>query len=69
MTLISASRNAAKLWCLPPRASSIPIRNLMPQDQFYIKRLVVLPGEQVQIGDDRHLRHQRPAAGRRHAAF
>jgi len=29
--------------------------NQMPQDQFYIKRLVVLPGEKVQIGDDRHL--------------
>ncbi len=28
----------------------------MPQDQFYIKRLVVLPGEKVSIGDDRHLR-------------
>jgi signal peptidase I len=27
----------------------------LPQDQFYIKRLVVLPGERVQIGDDRHL--------------
>jgi signal peptidase I len=27
----------------------------MPQDQFYIKRLVALPGERVQIGDDRHL--------------
>ena len=27
----------------------------MPQDQFYIKRLVVLPGEKVQIGNDRHL--------------
>ena len=27
----------------------------MPQDQFYIKRLVVLPHEKVQIGDDRHL--------------
>jgi signal peptidase I len=25
-------------------------------DQFYIKRLVVLPGEHVQIGNDRHLR-------------
>jgi len=25
-------------------------------DQFYIKRLVALPGEHVQIGDDRHLR-------------
>ena len=29
--------------------------NQMPQDQFYIKRLVALPGEQVRIGDDRHL--------------
>jgi len=29
--------------------------NQMPQDQFYIKRLVVLPGEKVQIGNDRHL--------------
>ena len=28
----------------------------MPQDQFYIKRLVALPGEKVQIGNDRHLR-------------
>ena len=28
----------------------------MPQDQFYIKRLVALGGERVQIGDDRHLR-------------
>jgi len=27
----------------------------LPQDQFYIKRLVALSGEQVQIGDDRHL--------------
>jgi signal peptidase I len=27
----------------------------MPQDQFYIKRLVVLPHEKVRIGDDRHL--------------
>jgi signal peptidase I len=27
----------------------------MPQDQFYIKRLVALPGDRVQIGDDRHL--------------
>ncbi len=26
------------------------------QDQFYIKRLVALGGERVQIGDDRHLR-------------
>lgn len=28
----------------------------LPQDQFYIKRLVALGGEQVQIGNDRHLR-------------
>jgi signal peptidase I len=28
---------------------------LMPQDQFYIKRLVAMGGERVQIGDDRHL--------------
>ena len=27
----------------------------MAQDQFYIKRLVALPGEHVQIGNDRHL--------------
>jgi signal peptidase I len=29
--------------------------NLMPQDQFYIKRLTVLPDNRVQIGDDRHM--------------
>jgi signal peptidase I len=29
--------------------------NQMPQDEFYIKRLVVMPGERVQIGNDRHL--------------
>jgi len=28
----------------------------IPGDQFYIKRLVGLPGEHVSIGDDRHLR-------------
>ncbi|HAO79798.1 MAG TPA: signal peptidase I [Verrucomicrobia subdivision 3 bacterium] len=27
----------------------------LPQDQFYIKRMVVKPGERVQIGNDRHL--------------
>lgn len=27
----------------------------LPQDQFYIKRLVALGGERVHIGDDRHL--------------
>ena len=31
-------------------------RMIQAQDQFYIKRLVALPGERVQIGDDRHLR-------------
>ncbi len=30
--------------------------NGLPQDQFYIKRLVGLGGEHVRIGDDRHLR-------------
>jgi signal peptidase I len=29
--------------------------NQMPQDEFYIKRLTVLPSDHVQIGDDRHL--------------
>ena len=28
----------------------------IPSDQFYIKRLVAVGGEKVQIGDDRHLR-------------
>jgi signal peptidase I len=27
----------------------------LPQDQFYIKRMVAMGGEHVQIGDDRHL--------------
>jgi signal peptidase I len=27
----------------------------MPQDQFYIKRMVAMGGEKVRIGDDRHL--------------
>lgn len=27
----------------------------LPQDQFYIKRLVALGGERVEVGDDRHL--------------
>lgn len=27
----------------------------LPQDQFYIKRLVALGGERVQLGEDRHL--------------
>jgi signal peptidase I len=29
--------------------------NRIPGDEFYIKRLVALPGERVQIGNDRHL--------------
>ncbi len=29
--------------------------NGLPQDQFYIKRMVAMSGEHVQIGDDRHL--------------
>jgi signal peptidase I len=29
--------------------------NQMPQDQFYIKRMVVMPGDRVSIGDDRHV--------------
>lgn len=28
----------------------------LPQDQFYIKRMVAMGGEEVSIGDDRHLR-------------
>lgn len=27
----------------------------MPQDEFYIKRMVAMPGDRVQIGNDRHL--------------
>jgi len=40
----------------------------MEQDQFYIKRLIALPGERVQIGNDRHLRinGQRLDAGTTH---
>ena len=29
--------------------------NRMAQDEFFVKRLVALPGERVQIGNDRHL--------------
>lgn len=29
---------------------------IVMQDQFYIKRMTVKPGERVQIGDDRHMR-------------
>jgi signal peptidase I len=31
------------------------LRYSIPADEFYIKRLVALPGEHVQIGNDRHL--------------
>ncbi len=45
----------------PPRRGEIivfetrGIRGISPPDQFYIKRLVALGGEQVRILDDRHL--------------
>jgi signal peptidase I len=34
---------------------NVVLENRMPQDQFYIKRLVGLGGESLTIGDDRHL--------------
>lgn len=34
---------------------SDPPEPAMPQDQFYIKRMVAMSGERVQIGPDRHL--------------
>jgi len=48
----------------PPKRGEIIVfetKNIdtLPQDQFYIKRLVGLGGERVQIGDDRHLRINR----------
>jgi len=44
----------------PPRRGEIIVfetRGIqrLPQDQFYIKRMVAMGGERVQIGDDRHL--------------
>jgi signal peptidase I len=39
----------------PPMPDGLPHWDI-PPDQFYIKRLVALGGERVQIGDDRHLR-------------
>ncbi len=44
----------------PPRRGEIVVfetRGIdsLPQDQFYIKRLVALGGERVQLADDRHL--------------
>jgi len=43
----------------------------LPQDQFYIKRLVALGGEKVKIGNDRHLRidGNRLDASTRHFEF
>jgi signal peptidase I len=45
----------------PPKRGEIIVfetKNIpnLPQDQFYIKRLIGLGGESIQIGDDRHLR-------------
>lgn len=48
-------------FCKPSRGEIIVFETAgipdprMPQDQFYIKRLVALGGERVQIGDDHHL--------------
>lgn len=46
----------------PPQRGEIAVfqtagiqHSQMPQDQFYIKRLVALGGDRVQIGNDRHL--------------
>jgi len=44
----------------PPRRGEIVVfatagTQIDQQDEFFIKRLTVLPGERVQIGDDRHL--------------
>lgn len=43
----------------------------LPQDQLYIKRLVGLPGESIQIGDDRHIvaDGRRVTAADRHFEF
>jgi signal peptidase I len=46
-------------FCRPTRGEIVVFETRgiqpLPQDQFYIKRLVALGGEKVQIGDDRHL--------------
>ena len=41
----------------------------LPQDQFYIKRMVALGGETGAIGNDRHLIINGQAPGRFHTAF
>jgi signal peptidase I len=47
-------------FCKPARGETIVFATagtqIEFQDQFYIKRLCVLPGEKVSIGDDRHMR-------------
>jgi signal peptidase I len=48
-------------FCKPTRGEIVVFQTAgiadprMPQDQFYIKRLVALGGDRVQIGNDRHL--------------
>jgi signal peptidase I len=46
-------------FCKPDRGEIVVFATagtrIEQQDQFYIKRLCVLPGERVQIGDDRHM--------------
>ncbi|HEX9046038.1 MAG TPA: signal peptidase I [Verrucomicrobiae bacterium] len=47
-------------FCKPERGEIIVFATvgtgIQAQDQFYIKRLTVLPNERVSIGDDRHMR-------------
>jgi signal peptidase I len=47
-------------FCKPERGEIVVFATagtqIEAQDQFYIKRLCVLPGEKVSIGDDRHMR-------------
>ncbi|MEI9864458.1 MAG: S26 family signal peptidase [Limisphaerales bacterium] len=43
--------------------------DIIQQDQFYIKRMVVKPHEKVSIGDDRHLVIDGKRLGRLDAAF
>jgi signal peptidase I len=47
-------------FCKPERGEIVVFATagteIQQQDQFYIKRLVVLPHERVSIGDDRHVR-------------
>jgi len=47
-------------FCKPDRGEIVVFATagtqIVDQDQFYIKRLCVLPGEKVSIGNDRHMR-------------